>query len=639
MPEGGRVRKRMSELYDKILFATAQRKTWEDRQSVWYMMRTDGLRRSRPPYAGAPDLHWPLIDDQITKFKPLFFNMIFQGQRVAEFVAEEPQLKAQAESAADYFDYQVTEESNFTKEMLTTIDQMLLRGRAVIKVGWNPIEEKLEFRNIDTLYFLVPRHGDEIEEMDWFADVQVFSVDAYLRDPRFTLKDETVLAQIKGNPNYEQTLYQQDKYMREGLTYSTNTDEIVVWEVWEKQRGGYSVSTFSPMMPDIPLRDTFQAGYKLKGKPIVPYQSFQFEVVDKGWYAPRGIAEKLAAFEAILCKLENTKLTFLEYIDKPVFTNDEVIPANTQNITLAPGSALPKGMKPAQMPQMPTAMGEEMRNVQLEAEQYINTPTAGLTPDPSMGGNGEKPTATQINYQSSVASGQVNMDGKITRTDLAKLFRKAWAIILFHKPEDLAYFSSDERKVLPPEALAESYRVIPSGSPDDYDKQKRIQRALARRQTFFGDPRIDQGKLDEDVLIADDPRLVPRLYLGDNQRQAMEGQKQAYELLLLKEGRQVLPEITDDHPAHIQEIMHYLQTLGQKGTPVDPIAQQRILEHLQMHVQMLKQQNPEMADKAIGALQGMDTSTAGGPQPAGDPNVMQMPSQNTAQPQQQQLTA
>jgi hypothetical protein len=615
-------------LHERILDTLRSRLDWENRQRTWYQMRHDGLRRRRPPFPNANDLHYPLVDGAISKIKPFYYNQIFQGERIAEFTALEQPLAPQCESAADYFNWEVRQNTDFERKILSATDQMLLRGRGIIKVFWDPFKGKLAFSVIDPLYLIVPRRCDDLAEADYFVEVKQLTLGQYQREPRYDQSDE-VIRQITGAQSYEQHAADQDKAFREGLTYSTNDEEVIIWEVYQKTRGGWTVQTYSPQAPKVPLRKPFGVPYRMNGEYFIPYESFQMEVKDEGWYSPRGLSELLAPFETSLCKLWNEKHDFLTFTNQPLFTSDDPIPPNMVNFRLAPGELLPKGIRPVPMPPVPPQIDEEMQLQRATAEQYVQMPDAGLAPDELRGARGgdRSVTATQVNYQASLASTGVDLRARVFRRSLCGLYRKAWAILVQHKKGEIAYFSGQDRKILPREALVESFAIEPDGSPDSWNKQTRIQRAMARLQVFRGDPAINQDQLKKDVLTADDPRLIKSVFLGQDLAKQVDGLQQALKILLLQEGYPVPVTEADDHLVALQIDLGWLQKQGHAGEPVDPIAQQRVHRDIAQHLQFLKHQNPAAAKQIAQLIQQAEqTPMTARAQPLGStPNALVAP--------------
>ncbi len=78
--------KQRNALQGQIVEAVSQRSPWELRQTRWYELRHNGLRRVNKPWPKAADLHWPLIDTAIEKLKPLFLQQALGMDVVASFV-------------------------------------------------------------------------------------------------------------------------------------------------------------------------------------------------------------------------------------------------------------------------------------------------------------------------------------------------------------------------------------------------------------------------------------------------------------------------------------------------------------------------------------------------------------------------
>ena len=91
------------ELYTDIVEDVASRARWETRQSLWYQMRNDGLRRRQKPWANASDFHFPLIDTTINKLKPAFFQQAMGLDVLATFVPMRSQLGAFTTAAEHSF--------------------------------------------------------------------------------------------------------------------------------------------------------------------------------------------------------------------------------------------------------------------------------------------------------------------------------------------------------------------------------------------------------------------------------------------------------------------------------------------------------------------------------------------------------
>ena len=609
-------------LHEKILGALDGRSVWEERQRIFYEMRHEGLRRRNKPFKGAADLHLPVGDNAVGKLKPYYINAIFGRQRLASFTPLPQQHRDATSAAADFLDWKLRNESNFALEIAYLIDAMLVCGNPVLKLRWDKHAAYgaggVVFECIDPLFFVVPEQGDEIDEMDWFCHIRQTTVAKYQRDERYNQSEE-LIARIRGGDRQVEHWKEQEKQGREGLTYSKDEDEIVLFEAWQRVKEGWKVSTFSPSAPNEPVRPDFICGYKLRGKPMQPFVRWRVEITEKGFYAPRGVVEQVAPYETYGTKLWNSKADWLEYSMKPLFTRSpDAAMANTANITLKPGEMLPPGVTPAAMPGPPFEVSEEIQNTRQLAEEAAGTPDFGVQQQEQAGKNGNR-TATEWNYLGSFASQGIQLKAWITGQSEGETYRKAWALHVQYGGKELTYFQSDDLKVLPEQALHDQYLIQPDAAPDAWNKQQRMQRSVARFQMLKGHPNVRQDELVKSLLEDDDSRLVKRLYITSDQKAASEGEDEAIEIsALLLEGYPAAVLPGEDHALRLKILFGKLQQLSLMAMPTTPeemmratMGRQRMHEHIQAHLQALQQENPAMARQIMQAMQALDPGAGG----------------------------
>jgi hypothetical protein len=178
---------------------------------------------------------------------------------------------------------------------------------------------------------------------------------------------------------------------------------------------------------------------------------------------------------------------------------------------------------------------------------------------------------------------------------------------------------------MPEQAMHDEYLITPGGAADDWDKQSKLQKAVQRYEALKGAPNINQDELVKDVLDADDGRLSKRLLMPQNQRLAMEAEDEAMEIVILTDGFPASVKPGEDHLTRIQVLLGWMQKQGMQRKPVDPIAKQRIHQHLIEHLKYLQQLNPQ-------AYKGLMQQIKQAEQP-------QQMQQRPPQPQQQQIAA
>lgn len=608
-------------LHDQVLDALRNRQPWENKQLAFYTMRHDGLRRLKKPFPGASDLHFPLVDGQIEKAKPFYFGQLFSGQRIAEFEAESAETAATADLAADYFDHYLKNELPYGQKVLSATDTMLVRGRGILKHYWDVESGKIKVECVDPQYFVVPQHGVGPDEDDWFVHVKNVSVAWYKRQRVYDQTPETIERIRGGTQNNEFSVEVDDeKFRREGLTHTRDEQRIIIWECWEKTSGGWTIYEYSPQAPELMLRKPRGCPYKWRGKPWQPFVSMFKEIKDDGWYAPRGIAEQLYPFEVSLTRLWNEKHDSMSFFNRPLFSRDETASPNTLNFRFRPGEVLPKGIQPVQMPNPPLSADQEMQFQRLVAADYINLPDAGTMPDVAKGSGESHKTARQVSYEASLQTAATNLRGWVFRECLSQSLWRVWALMVQYQntAESLSYFAKGRNVVVPQQAFSDLYRIKPGGAIEGWDRQLKYMKAVQRKQLFMGDPTINQEELNRMVLQEDDAQLVDRLIIPSGLKDASEAEDEAKEILVLMSGMPVVAMPNENHALRLKILLGKLQQLGLKGVPVDEQARALMEQHIQMHLQMLKQQNPKLAQGAIAAINMMS-----GPQ-AMPPAVMEM---------------
>ncbi|NBU17534.1 MAG: hypothetical protein EBS48_11115, partial [Actinobacteria bacterium] len=296
------------------------RETWENKQADLYKARYRGLRRTNPPWPGASDINWPLVDTIIGKLAPHYVGQLYATELLASFVAEPGTdgTPALATSAAQWFDYKLKHQSNFEREILFVVNWQLMLGRPVLKVVWDTDAKRIRFVAIEPARIIVPPSTADLWEADRITHVMTFSPDAYRRMPNFRTDDEFVASITgRGTDSEERPdrAVTEARVQREGITYGS-ADEIVVWETWVQTADGWEVHTYSPVRPSDPVRNMYRHPYS-HGRP--PFADFPNEMTEPRWEAPRGIAEIVLPYQAQLTKLLNEKNDALTLYNRPLF--------------------------------------------------------------------------------------------------------------------------------------------------------------------------------------------------------------------------------------------------------------------------------------------------------------------------------
>lgn len=575
------------------------RKSWEERQRLWYEMRHNGLRRRNKPFPNAADLHYPLADGQIDKLKPFYFAQIWGSEQLAAFNSKKAQTAEATQAAANWMHYQIVQNTNFFRESLSAIDNMLMSGNAVLKVWWDAYKQALCYDAIDPVFVVLPEGTTDLQETDRITHILQFTKAKYELRTDFA-QGEELLKKIVGKDPAEAAKVQ-EKYSREGLTYSEHDNQIVLHETWVRERDGWRVYTYSPLCPSEEIKAAYLCPYQMNGRPFLPFIDLPMEIKDKGYYASRGIPERVAAFEAYICRTWNEKADAMTYLNRPLFTHEGQT-INLNNVRLIPGQVVGGNLKAVTMPSPPVSFDIEMQSTRQAAEYLVAMPDFGIG---SRTAGKKDPTATEVNAVGQIMGMSTDLRARIFRERLSQIYRFSWAILREFKKADLSYYFADELQTAPAEALHDEYLIEPDGSPDSWNKPQRMQRAVARFQMFKGHPNIKQGELAKSVLQEDDARLVRVLYEEPQVQAADQQEDQAFELSILEMGFPARVKPSDDDLVHISIALGRLEMKLKTGDEITPLAWQRTNEHIEAHLQQLKARNPKALKQVLAQVQKM----------------------------------
>lgn len=598
-----------NEIFTRVLEDIRDRETFARRQALWYRMRHTGIPRQKPPWPNAANTHFPLVDMDIDKFKPFFFQQLFISDTLASFVAIEKISTDFCASVERWFDYKLKHKSNFLFQKLISIDRMLLAGWAPIRVSWSHTEKCLEFDAIHPIFLVLPATTTEIQKSDRITHIQHVSkwryensedFEGYNRDPGLIKRITGRAHSGEGDTDY----FQDIKEQREGILYGDKRDDIVIWSVYEHTKSGWNISTFSPMAPDEPLRKSYNEP-EINGKSLAPFVIYRFEVNDQSVYDSRGIPELIGTFEQSASKTWNEKLDSMTIYNRPLFTNDkEGVAQGT--VRFSPGSIIGNGLRRVEMGNPPISYNEEINHVRLVAEARLSMPDFGTSrlDQPS-----EPKSATEISRNTQFINQVVDIRARTYHIPLTEEFNLAWRY-LSKNDEDVAYLVGREFQKIPLEARDAAYSITPAGAPDNWNKQNRLQKALMRKTLFVNSPHVDQVELDKSIMEIDEPGLVERLIRDLPLKQADQMERQANELTTLQLGFPLGIKPDDDDAVHITTIAGFYQLQAMLKKPLDQLFKMRADQHLQQHFLRLHQANPQMAKQVQMGLAQMEQASA-----------------------------
>lgn len=595
-----------SDLVTEIYGDLNRRTSWETKQGDLYKARFRGLRRTNPPWPNASDINWPLIDGIVEKLKPHYLQQLYANELLASFVPAVPDaaILKRCGQAAAWFDFELKQNSNLETTILHTIDAQLMLGRPSVKVLW--AGDKLDFTCIAPDKLIVPEHTEDIDDADRVVHVMTFSPARY----RLMAEDgwkqgDDLIASITGSGKSQESGGNQvetARLRRTGITEGAD-NEIVVWEVWEREDDCWCRYTFSPLAPDVDLRP--EAEHSLEdGHPFVDFPN---EITQPDWYSPRGIGEIVLPFQAQLTKLLNEKNDAMTLSNRPMFRAER--DGSESNFRMRPGQILPVGIQPVTMPSPPIAFDIHINLMRQVAEALVGTPDFGMARE---GDLRKARTATEMEQIASMNAQSGDLRMRVFRMSLGRLYRKAWALLVKEAKGSRKFWRDEMVEEVDSETTTAKYTIRPSGSADGVTRQRLWQKAVARLQMFGQDPFIDQGELRKSVLEADDAGLVRRLYRDPGMAQATQAEDQAVEINVMRLGLPAVVTPADDHAVHIRTLLQYVAQQQQTGQPPTPLEMQQVQAHLAAHVQALQQTDPQMAKQALDAIQTIGAAMAGG---------------------------
>ena len=632
------------ELLKEIDDAVEARNAWAKRQRTFYAMRNGTLSRASKPYPGAPDLHYPLGDTMIEKLKPAYIQQMYGGENMVTFVGLTNTDQEVTSSVAAWYDYLLKHRSNYERTMFMAIDQMLEIGHTPVKVRWDSERNRLSFDQIDPLHLIIPDATQEYNEgdgADWMVHVLHMSEAQYRANKKFK-QDDDFIERIKGKGKDEDSSKRQEKDLKEGINCSANKNEIVLWEVYNRDRETHkiTVETVSRLLgdDDNAVRDpfglTFNKGCFKTGE-YFPFFKIQHEITGKRWNASRGIVEINGPFEGSLTKNWNTIHEWGDFFAKPMFQNTGTYQAPTaQNWKAAPGKIMPPGLVPMDMPAPPAFLREDMEMTRAIAEDRTQVPNLGQSEHLSGNqSNTGKVTATQINAivgQSSQGSG---MKAKVFQLGLAEGHKIAYSILIqFAMIADdesglFNYLQDETSNTIDKAHLVDNYCIIPNGSADNWNKAGEVQKWLAYYQTFLNNPHIKQDEMTKVVLEKEDARWVRRLFQDPQTSMKDQEQKQMLECIEIVYG--YVPEVqpADDDKTHLMMMDQFAMDKIQKQEMTPDIAR-GLIQHGAPHMDQLKEKKDPMLKQVEAKLTPTFEMLAAisaqqGPQPGNVINLQQ----------------
>ena len=621
----------MKELCDHAGHMLTERLIWEQKARVYYTMRHDGLPRLTKPFPGAADGHVQVIDKAVAKQKPFWNGQIEAGDKLCTFGTMKQQMQAMTDSAADFYDFETRERSDFLDRMEMAMDCMLLYGRGILKSTWDPFEQVVRDEAVNPLFIIMPQEANDFDDAEEFIHCREMSASAYERlDARWDTSSDTI-SRIKGTSDWQTMgIFKLEKRLREGIVFNRMNELLLIWEHWVKTAGGWTVYNYSPVAPEIPLREPHGCPFKVAGKPSCPFFSFQREMKDEGWYAPRGLGEILAPWEQYQTKLLNEKADNMTFTGRPMFTGPDAI-KNGANIRFVPGEFVPGNITSVQMNPPAVNFNSEIEYAKSEAEEVAQSPDFGITGQGPTGGKAR--TATENDRIAALAQAGTVYSGKGFRRKLTRVHRHRFGMLVQFKPKNLAYYAAGQAHLLSDQALHNEYLIYPDGSPDAWNPMARLQKFAAFMQMVGGFPQISGNvnweMLSKRLLECFDGRMAIEAFIPTSLKGATEYEAAVIEInsmICPGSGKPSFPppvKPEQDHATRLKACTDWIHAAGLVRTPMEPQAKNNLHQYMAQHMQMLQQQNPDAARQVMAIIQQVESAQM--PGGAAQPGQPQLP--------------
>src|SRR5258708_5593477 len=518
-------------------------------------MRSIGLGRASLPFRGASDFNDPLADALIEKLKPFYYQQALQPDPLCSFIPRGTGATAIAGVASHWFDYQIRTKSNFRQQLPVIIDLFLERSKSIMKITWDVSNKCVKFEAKYQVNIIVPAYTEWLENADRICHIIYISKSEYLRlakQRKWEMSDEWLkraMGQSTNEPEIEK-----DKLWVTGIEQTaTKNDILTLWEMYSLDDKGKIISDLaSPHAPDKPARPAIKEFPYNHGEHI--FIDFNYEIKSRSYYDNRGVTQIVGQFELELCKLENEKLDYMTFCNRPLFTH-EGSSFNVQNLKIAPGQIIGSNLKAVEMPAPPIDFIQESEHILQIAEARIGLPDHRLTPTNS---SGEARTKKEMEMLEAQGGQGVDMRARVFHYSLSRLYSQCWSLCLQFGREDLKFTYRQEYDELDPKALADEYVVEPNGNADGYDVNVVVQRLLTLPQVPALFARCDPDKWSREVLTSMDPGYVKRFFIPGG-ISINQYEKQADEIWNILNGFPVSVQPDDKHGDHLKaEIAYFM---------------------------------------------------------------------------------
>lgn len=468
-------------LYDAINEDISERQAWYD-TIIDIRKRRLGERKKvkTTPYRGAPNFVVQLIDDMVRAKTSTEVSMVLNSKNTCNFISMTPGTVVSVREVEAAFTWLLKYNLKIRAKLEEIIDTKNEIGFGIAKMIDNreilPDQNLPDFIPVDPNDVIVPVESTADKEPERIVHVLRLT-ERELRDKGIEKQWKNIDEIIKRCRDSEGNVKTTEVKYYEGLNTNPDGQNIyVIWEVYHYRKAGgeaklfgdnpedskqseYSgsekwVTIMAPDASDIAIMD-----YKFDDK-IFPFVQFRYENRSGKWYDTRGIGQLLRDDQIFATQCKNAKSVFLDYFGKPLFTGTT---KNSGNITFEPGSILPEGVSPVQMPAPPANFDWDINSTYAYAEKRVGTSQQSLSSSVPGASTGQKKTATEVSAAMTI-SNQYSSDAvERFNEPLQKLFQILWDKTA-RRQIIFPFVLDEEAKQTTAEIYQNSYTVLPAGN-------------------------------------------------------------------------------------------------------------------------------------------------------------------------------
>ena len=482
---------------------------------------------------------------------------------------------------ADVLQISATNKKN-REEVLSKLEEIRSQEEGVVKFKLEELWQNAPtVTNVSLTNIILPDDTEDIADARRITHRFFVTLnDLRIKERRDVYKNvdevETFLVN-KRNQEEEDDPASVDKSNREEIQPSKGENAVIeIWEqyYWHDLDGdGIEEKVVDVVHPD--------SGVVLKSPKLLPYDHGQWpfvqrqtELYDRGFWSPRGVPEKIRAFQDETNDQHNAKLDRMLIANSPMFFARMGKGITGESMRFTPGGVVfvknIGDIVPVQVPNLDFSF-ERAENIErANAEEYAGAVDFGIT---SLANPGERRTATEVSLVESTIEKAFSLDAIIYQIGSLQLFKQIWALWNQYGPSEveIRVLGIDDPVKITREEIQGEFEMSVKGNA--FNSSRVLQKQLAERRFALlgGDATgmVNRFELMKDLISKDDPKLVNLILNSGASVQRDQQERQALENLMIINGDQIDVRPADNDVEHLKvmEAFDAVPENAQKFTP------------------------------------------------------------------------